>query len=253
MEKTNETYRELAMSFKKDKNEKVFNKLYIKIKPGLTSFVFNLTKNQEVTADIVADTLSRLYTKIDHYDPTYEITTWIYRIAKNEALHWIYHRNRHISIDYFSENVYEVSEGDDVKMGGNFHGIDVEFLTKSEKEYLEDEELLKKKYDVCLEALKSLKPKYRQIMWDRFIGKMSYYDIEMKHNSPIQESIKNLESQLLTIELESQEWIEITSAIVKMQSHLINAQTVKNRINRGRKMVQDMLNGSSVFRTKEDI
>jgi RNA polymerase sigma-70 factor (ECF subfamily) len=256
MEKITETYRELALSFKSDKNEKVFNKLYIKIKPGLTSFVFNLTKNPEVTQDIVADTLSKLYTRIDHYDPSYEITTWIYRIAKNEALQWIYQRNRHISMDFFSENGYEPSEGDgEISMGNSGYqsGMDMEFRTKSEKEYLEDEQLIQNKYDICLEALNSLKPKYRQIMVDRFVEKMSYYDIEVKHNTPIIENLGKMEVEKSYLDPESQEYIELNSAIHKLEASLINGQTVKNRINRGRKMMQDILTSHSVFRIRKDI
>jgi len=176
-----ETYRQLALHFKQSKDEKTFNKLYAKIKPGLTNYIYNIVRDREAANDIVADTLAKLYILIETYNPQYEVTTWLYRIAKNDAIHFIYYRNSFTSLTTMSDNGYETVEGEE----GFGFGKEIKFeahelSTNVEKEHLEKEISLLKRYNLCVETIDSLKPKYRQIMMDRFFEKMPYQDIEEK-------------------------------------------------------------------------
>jgi RNA polymerase sigma factor (sigma-70 family) len=244
-----ETYRQLALHFKETKDEKTYNKLYERIKPGLTNYIYNIVRDREAANDIVSDTLTKLYTLIDTYNPQYEVTTWLYRIAKNDAIHFIYYRNSFTSLNTFTEKGYEAVENDDLKkFGGKSLGIDESYqLSDTEKDHFEKEENLQKKYSLCVEAINALKPKYRQIMIDRFFNKMAYQDIEAKINEPIFEKIK-----------EVQEDSEITEderaySLKKLRSSLINLQTVKNRIHRGRKIIQEILGNHPIFCEVGDI
>ena len=90
----NTSYRQLAENFVKTKSPKDYKLLHDKVRPGLENYVFNIVKDNEAKNDIVTDTLTRLWTKIDQYDPQYQITTWLYRIAFNESLGWIRQRNK---------------------------------------------------------------------------------------------------------------------------------------------------------------
>ena len=73
------TYRELAENFVASKSEKDYKILYDKIKPGLENYVYNVVKDNEAKDDIVTNTLTKMWTKIDQYDPSYQITTWLYQ------------------------------------------------------------------------------------------------------------------------------------------------------------------------------
>ena len=84
--KTKKTYKELALEFKKTRNEKVYNELYAKMRPGLWSYVNKIVKDPAVADDIVSTTLTTVYLKIDQYNEAYQITTWAYRIAYNECI-----------------------------------------------------------------------------------------------------------------------------------------------------------------------
>ena len=77
------TYRELAENFYKTRSEKDYNKLYIRVKPGLKSYVTKMVKDSELADDILSNVLVKLWTKIDQYKPEYQITTWLYKIAFN--------------------------------------------------------------------------------------------------------------------------------------------------------------------------
>ena len=103
MTKIKTTYKELAIEFKKTRNEKIYNKLYAKMRPGLRSYVNNIVKDSNVTEDIVSTTLTTVYLKIDQYNEDYQITTWAYRIAYNECIGWIRLRNRKVSMNTFTD------------------------------------------------------------------------------------------------------------------------------------------------------
>ena len=90
-------YRELTENFLETKSEKDFTALYRKVKPGLKSYIYKIVKDNEATEDIVGNTLTKMWTKIDQYDPQYQITTWLYRIAFNECLGYINDRNKKTS------------------------------------------------------------------------------------------------------------------------------------------------------------
>ena len=108
------TYRELTENFLETKSEKDFTNLYLKVRPGLRSYINKMIKDQEMTEDILVNTLTKLWTKIDQYDPQYQITTWLYRIAFNECLAYINERNKKTSLTRMEEYGLEVNDGGSV-------------------------------------------------------------------------------------------------------------------------------------------
>ena len=83
MPKSNKSYRELSENFFTSRSERDYVELYNKVKPGLRSYIYNVVKDNNAADDILVNTLTKLWTKIDQYDPQYQITTWLYRIAFN--------------------------------------------------------------------------------------------------------------------------------------------------------------------------
>ena len=108
--KTSITYRELTENYIASKSEKDYEALYNRLKPGLRSYIFNVVKDNEATDDILTNTLTKMWTKIEQFDPKYQITTWLYRIAFNECLGHIRKRNRTYSIEGMREFGVEITE-----------------------------------------------------------------------------------------------------------------------------------------------
>jgi RNA polymerase sigma factor (sigma-70 family) len=250
-----ETYRELALAFKESKSETIFNRLYAKIKPGITNYVFNIVRNADATEDIVADTLSKLYTHIDSYDPHFEITTWMYRIARNSAIQFIYQQKAKISLDKFKEWGFDATENSsgDISVGMNAAsegGFPTDhFFGKTEEDYIEESQILLRKKELVVEAIGGLKMKYRKIMEDRFINKLSYQAIVDKNNDPIDLKIDTLLEEIGRVE-SPEDKKKLYFTIERAKRERITLQTVKNRINRGRKSVQDILLSHPLFKDK---
>ena len=181
------SYRELSENFVKSKSEKDYNALYQRVKPGLKNYIANVVKDTEATDDILTNTLTKLWTKIDQYDPSYQITTWLYRIAFNECLGWIRQRNSKYSIDTMKEYGIEISEqfghtsAKELLIEGEF---------KTESDWYEEDNDLQNRYELALNNIHGLKPMYKEIIEDRLLNNMKYEDIATKYDLPLQ-TIKN--------------------------------------------------------------
>ena len=181
------SYRELSENFVKSKSEKDYNALYKRVKPGLKNYIANVVKDSEATDDILTNTLTKMWTKIDQYDTSYQITTWLYRIAFNECLGWIRQRNSKYSIDAMKEYGIEIS---DQYAHTSAKDLLVEREFKSEADWYEEDDNLQARYELALSNINNLKPMYREIIEDRLLNNMKYEDIAKKHNLPLQ-TIKN--------------------------------------------------------------
>tara|TARA_B100000900_G_scaffold287702_1_gene246702 strand:+ start:5897 stop:6511 length:615 start_codon:yes stop_codon:yes gene_type:complete len=165
----NKTYRQLASEFKNTRSEESFSQLYQKIKPGLTSYVNKILKDPELTQDVVSTTLTKIFLKIDQYNEDYQITTWAYKIAYNDAIGKIRDRQKRVSMNAFTD------AGQDVRRAAVPASIADDDLTNDE--YLEEDNILQEKFDKTTEAIKSLPALYKPYMVERFLNNRSYNDI----------------------------------------------------------------------------
>jgi RNA polymerase sigma-70 factor (ECF subfamily) len=201
MKVNNLSYRELAENFVATKTEADYLKLYKKVKPGLRSYIFKTVKDSAVAEDILTNTLTKLWTKIDQYDPQYQITTWLYRIAFNECLGHIRERNRKYSLDSMQEFGLDVEDSTG-RITSNISELMEDYEMKSEADYLAEDAELDRMYESTLSAMDKLKPIYKNILVDRIINEMKYEDLADKYKLPLQ-TIKNRirRGRLLVIEM----------------------------------------------------
>jgi len=212
MKKIKKTYKELALEFKKTKSEKSFTELYYKMKPGLRNYVNKILKDPELTDDVVSTTFISIYLKIDQYNPDYQITTWAYRIAYNECIGQIRARNKKVSMNAFSDKGAEVTNEGDF----SYNSLSLNYNADStvEYEHLERERILEEKMKLTFEAIGNLPKLYRPYMEERFLKEKSYNDIYEK---------------------------------MSKREKGISLQTVKNRIFRGKKIIQKELSNNKAF------
>lgn len=182
------SYRELTEEFISNKSEKAFTTLYYKIKPGLTAYVYKIVKDRDIAEDIAVNTLTKMWTKIEQYDPQYQITTWLYRIAFNESLGYINKRNRKSSLDALQEFGVEVNSHGTTNLSIT-DALD-EFYEMTEQDYIDEDNEIMSMYEGALTAMNGLKGMYKEIVVDRLINNMKYDEIAEKHNISLQ-TVKN--------------------------------------------------------------
>ena len=91
-------YRKLVADFRE--NERNFDKIYNAFYSKLKFFVFGYVKDFDDIEDIVSLTFSKAYINFHKYDDTLsEFNTWLYSIARNEALSCLKRKSVIVSID----------------------------------------------------------------------------------------------------------------------------------------------------------
>lgn len=206
------TYRELAADFKNNRSEIAFKELYDKMSPGLRRYINNIVKDPDLAEDLLSNTMVSIYSKIEQYNPDWQITTWAYRIAYNECMgHFRSKRKQSTSsLSLFSDSGAEAASSG--QMSFTLHAEEGSEITTLELR--EEEELNERKHQIAVQAVKSLPPKYKPYMEELLFNERSYAEI---------------------------------FDIMKKREKGINEQTVKNRIFRGRKILQEQLSGMKCF------
>lgn len=213
MKKSKKTYRELALEFKNTRSEKAFSELYNKMRPGLWNYIYKIVKDPDVADDITSTTLTTVYLKIDQYNESYQITTWAYRIAFNACLGHIRANSTKVNMGTFSDKGIEPTAGTGKLSFQDSLVVEPSFMS-TEDQHWESEKILMDKFNMTVAAIKALPPMYKGYMEERFINGKTYSDI------------------LDTMSKKERD---------------INLQTVKNRIFRGRKIIQNQLENTKLF------
>lgn len=182
------SYRELTENYIETRSEADYTVLFYRIKPGITAYINKIVKDREIAEDIAVNTLTKMWTKIDQYDPKYQITTWLYRIAFNESLAYINKRNKKTSLDALSEFGVEVNNTGSTYMTLNDAFEEADMMT--EQDYLDEDNALVEQYTQALNAMQGLKDMYRDIVVDRLINNMKYDQIAKKYDVSLQ-TVKN--------------------------------------------------------------
>ena len=211
MMRSKKTYKELALEFQRTRNDKVFTELYEKMRPGMRNYVYKIVKDWDNTDDIVSNTLTKVYFKIDQYNPTYQITTWAYRIAYNECIGWIRQRNRKVSLSVFADKGIEATSSSRFSFQNPLHDYDTPM---TENDHWDEETEIVERDRVVKETINALPPMYKRYMIERFLNNKSYNDI---------------------------------LDMMGKQERGVSLQTVKNRIFRGRKIVKKQLENMRIF------
>ena len=94
---------ELILEFQKNNTEDAFNILVQRYKNPLTNFVFRFLGDYTACADVVQETMIKIYRYKDSYSSVAKFSTWVYTIAGNLA-RTEYRRQRRQNI--FSINDY---------------------------------------------------------------------------------------------------------------------------------------------------
>jgi RNA polymerase sigma-70 factor (ECF subfamily) len=182
------TYREMTENFLATRSEEDFTKLFYRIKPGLTNYTNKIIKDRDIAEDIAINTLTKLWTKIDQYDPKYQITTWLYRIAFNDALGHIAKRKKSSSLDALAEFGVEVNNNGSTQ--ATLSAAMEEAYEMTEQDFLDEDNELMERYTSALEAMQGLKDMYKDIVVDRLVNNMKYDQIADKYGISLQ-TVKN--------------------------------------------------------------
>jgi len=146
----------IALNFIEKKDNETFSILINRLTPGLTSFIYKYVQDKDIVNEILSQTFISIWEKVDQYNNTYNFSTWVYAIAKNEALGQIRNMNKNLSHDKLIENHSRL-----LKIYSPTYNIETEVMGPV------GEDLIQALYDASLNAINNLKEPYKTVMIER--------------------------------------------------------------------------------------
>ena len=162
----NMSIQNIALDFIENKDNKHFTVLINRLKPGLFSFAYKYVKDKDLAEEVVENTFINIWEKIDQYKPEFNFSTWVYAIAKNNALGILRGQNRTLSLDKYTMNHSRL-----LALYNPIATINTEVMGPS------GHELEQYLCDVSVSAINNLEEPYRTVMVEREINKKQLQDI----------------------------------------------------------------------------
>ena len=160
MTKKSNSIQTLALEFIEKKDNSSFETLINRLKPGLISFVYKYIQDRDLINEVLSQTFISIWEKIDQYNSKYNFSTWVYAIAKNEALGQIRIKNKNLSHEKLTENHSRL-----LKLNTPLDNLQTEVIGPV------GEELIQQLYDASLNAINNLKEPYKTVMIEREVNR----------------------------------------------------------------------------------
>lgn len=178
---------DLALGYINNPNNENFKNLYLRVNNGLRAYIWNIIKTFKCSkSDLLNELTSRTYYKmiknIHQYSPIdYQFSTWLYTIARNEALMELKKSSRFVYLEDLKNNLgtdsisKELNTSDILEEYVDF--VDsVDTIEKTEKN-----NKIYNKYKSVLNEINNLPQIYKFILIDREINNMKYEEIAEKY------------------------------------------------------------------------
>lgn len=156
----------IAQNFIDNKTNQTFTELINRLKPGLLSFSYKFVKDRDLAKEIVSQTFINIWEKIDQYNSDFNFSTWVYAIAKNEALGILRSQSRTVSYDKYKQNNSKV-----LQHYSPVFTMNLECIAPT------GEKLVEKLVDASISAIKNLEEPYKTVMIEREVNQKQLQDI----------------------------------------------------------------------------
>jgi RNA polymerase sigma-70 factor (ECF subfamily) len=149
-------------------NIEAYKELFFRYQKKLFAYIFHLVGSRDDAEDILQNVFSKTYKNIGNFDTSRKFSSWIYRIAHNEAVNFIKHKSKRYTVSW-----------DDVTTNKD----KLDMATNDEPQ--EDRWLREETTKEITEAIEKLPKRYQQILQLRYFQEYSYNDISKMLDRPI--------------------------------------------------------------------
>lgn len=142
--------------------------------------LMKIVKNSDDAEDLTLDTFGKAFRYLDKYSPKYAFSTWLFRIAVNNSIDYIRHKNN--SPQCLDDDLTE--------------DVTLRLIDSSESNYTptpEQEVINKQRVQMLKAAVTQLPEKYRKVVELRYYEDLSYDEIAERLGI----SLSNVKIQLL--------------------------------------------------------
>jgi RNA polymerase sigma factor (sigma-70 family) len=153
-------------------DQKAYAELMQRYKESVYFTMLKMCNNKDDAEDLTIEAFGRAFKKLDQYSPNFAFSTWLFKIASNNAIDFIRRKKQmsSVSIDNRSEN----SEGKESSSYIKSSGLDPE-----------ENFIKKQKIELIRLLVENLKPKYKEMIELFYFQEMSHEEISKKLDLPI--------------------------------------------------------------------
>lgn len=149
-------------------NREAYRELFARYQKKLFTYVFHLVGNKDETEDILQNVFQKTFKNIEHFDTSRKFSSWIYRIAHNEAVNFLKRKSKRYTVSW--EDVS--TSKDKLEIAANDELMEDKFMR---------EQIVKEVDDAMLKLPK----KYQQVLKLRYFQEYSYDVISGILNKPV--------------------------------------------------------------------
>jgi RNA polymerase sigma factor (sigma-70 family) len=165
-------YRLVKLALEKG-DQKAYAELLQRYKESVYFMMMKMCNNKDDAEDLTIEAFGRAFKKLEQYSPDYAFSTWLFKIASNNAIDFIRKKKQKyaVSIDTKADN----SEG------GTDHSANIKGTGLDP----EEEFIRKQKIESVRDLVDNLKPKYKEMIELFYFQELSHEEISQKLNLPI--------------------------------------------------------------------
>ena len=167
-QKMKEASDEKLVEMVKDGLPRTYRELVKRYRSKIFAYLFRLVGNRDEVEDLLQNVFVKVYSNIKRVDTQKKFSSWIYRIAHNEAVNYLKKRSRRHTISI-----------DDVQSSKD--KLEIMDMSKSPIDAWIGKELKNE----MQEALEKLSPKYKEVLMLRYFLDKSYEEMSEILGRPV--------------------------------------------------------------------
>ena len=152
-------------------NQSAYAELMNMYRESIYFMMLKMVRKEDDAEDLTIEAFGKAFNRLHQYSPSYAFSTWLFKIASNNAIDYI--RKKRIKVTSM-DSAYTNSDGENVK-------IDVESNDKDPEEVAIHLEKVKHMRQI----VKTLKPRYRDLIEKRYFEELSYEEIAQDMDLPL--------------------------------------------------------------------
>lgn len=153
-------------------DQKAYAELLSRYRESVYFMMLRMCNNKDDAEDLTIEAFGRAFKRLEQYTPNFAFSTWLFKIASNNAIDFLRNKKKtnSLSLDSRMEN----DEGQ-------------EFSKNIKSPTLDPEEniIKKQKIDVLRDVVEKLKPRYKELVKMRYYEELSYEEIAAKLELPV--------------------------------------------------------------------
>jgi RNA polymerase sigma-70 factor (ECF subfamily) len=164
-------YKLVRLAIERD-DQKAYAELLHRYKESVYFTMMKMCNNKDDAEDLTIEAFGRAFKKLDQYSPDYAFSTWLFKIATNNAIDFLRKKKQNFALSL--DNKPEATEGTDFSSNIKSHALDPE-----------EAFIKKQKLDNLRVLVDNLKPKYKEMIELFYFQELSHEEIANKLHLPL--------------------------------------------------------------------